>query len=340
MFERKEALVKNKKFFISHEYIRKVFDSHESQRNIKTQSIDPDFKKIESIQKINISIEQPLVLFHKSNRENTFGIENAIKKDLINKNGYIDDGGFKKKLLKYYSYHNTEQNRPKIKSHLLSQSQNNNKMNENQNCFNSKRTSYSMGISKRNIQKEYLNSIKKMGKRKNIQQKEDKEKPNRLFYSVNLKETKNRDSLIKNLTDKNRIVKNLFRGIKNNNYNSNDIVANISKENKKENDFKRKREYLDNNNISYDNISNVENDINSNKSKDLKKIKAKFKIKSPNYRKTKNYFTNSNDKREKKRYKDFVNQFEFLQKIKKELNILQKSKNNTICINRKEVKKN
>ena len=340
MFERKEATVKNKKFFISHEYIRKLFDSHESQRNIKTQNIDPDFKKIESIQKINISIEQPLVLFHKSNRENAFSIENAIKKDLINKNGYIDDGGFKKKLLKYYSYHSTEQNRPKIKSHLLSQSQNNNKMNGNQNCFNSKRTSYSMGISKRNMEKDYLNSIKKMGKRPNIKQKEDKEKPNRLFYSVDLKNTKNRDSLIKNLTDKNRIEKNLLRGIKNNNYNSNDKVGNISKENKKENDFKRKREYLDNNNISYENISNLENDINNNKAKDLKKIKAKFKIKSPNYRKTNHFFTNSNDKKEKKRYKDFVNQFEFLKKIKKELNILQKSKNNTINSKREVVKKN
>ena len=340
MFERKEAIVKNKKFYISNEYIRKVFDSHESQRNIKTQSIDPDFKKIESIQKINISIEHPLVLFHKSNRENTFGLENAIKKDLINKNGYIDDGGFKKKLLKYYSYHNTEQNRPKIKSHLLSESQNNNKTNENQNCFNSKRTSYSMGISKRNMQKEYLDSIKKKGKRPNSNQKEDKEKPNRLFYGVDLKNTKNKDSLIKNLTDKNRIVKNLFRSIKNSNYSINDKVGNISKENKKENDFKRKREYLDNNNISYENISNIENDIKNNKLKDLKKTKIKYKIKSPNYRKANNFFTNSNGKKEKKRFKDFVNQFEFLQKIKKELNILQKSKNNTINSKREVVKKN
>jgi len=335
MFERKKAIVNNKKFFISHEYIRKVFDSHVSQRNIKTQNIDPDFKKIERIQKINISIEQPLVLFQKSNREYTFSIENAIKKDLLNKNGYIDDGGFKKKLLKYYSYHNTEQNRPKIKSHLLSQSQNNNKINENQNFLNSKRTSYSMGISKRNLQKEYLNSIKK-SKRSNTKQKEDKVKPNRLFNSVNLKDIKNKDSLIKHLTDKNRIVKNLFRSIKNNNYNSSDKIDNISKENKKENDFKRKREYLDNNNISYENISNIENDLNNNNPKDSKKIK----IKNPNYRKSKNFFTNSNDKREKKRFKDFVNQFEYLQKIKKELDILQKSKNNTINSNREVVKKN
>ena len=213
-------------------------------------------------------------------------------------------------------------------------------MKENQNDFNSKRTSYSMGISKRNIQKEYLNSIKKMGKRGNIKQKGNKEKPNRLFNSVNLKDIKNKDSLIKHLTDKNRIAKNLFRGIKNNNYNSSDKIGNISKENKKENDFKRKREFLDNNNISYENISNIENDMNNNKSKDLKRIKTKNKIKNPNYRKAKNFFTNSNDRGEKKRFKDFVNQFEYLQKIKKELNILQKSKNNTINSNREVVKKN
>lgn len=336
MFERKETLVNNKKFFISHEYIRKLFDSHDTQRNIKTQNIDPDFRKIESIQKINISIEQSLVLFHKSNRESKFNIEKFIKKDLINKNGFIDDGGFKKKLLKYYSFHNIEKNRPKIKTHLLSQSQNNNKMNENPICVNSKRTSYSMGISKRNIQREYLNHIKKIDRRPNIKQKEGKEKSNRLFYSVNLKDVKNKDSLIKNLTDKNRIVKNLFRDNKNNTYNSNDKVPNTSKEK----DFKRKREYLDNNNISYENISNIENDIKNSGAKELKKIKIKDKIKSQNYRKTIDFLTISKDKREKKRYKDFVNQFEYLRKIKKELNILQKSKNNTINSNRKVENKN
>ena len=135
-------------------------------------------------------------------------------------------------------------------------------------------------------------------------------------------------------------MKNLFRENKNNNYNSNDKGGDNSKENKKENDFKRKKEYLDNNNISSENISNIENDINKNKAKDLKNIKIKIKIKSPSYRKTNNFLTNSNDKRIKKRLKDFVNQFEYLQKIKKELNILKKSKNNTINSYRKVVKKN
>ena len=42
-----------------------------------------------------------------------------------------------------------------------------------------------------NIQREYLNHIKKIDRRPNIKQKEGKEKSNRLFYSVNLKDVKN-----------------------------------------------------------------------------------------------------------------------------------------------------
>lgn len=333
MFERKETIVKNKKLFISPEYLRKVFDSNISQRNMKSKNINEDFKKIESIQKIDVSVEHPLVLFNKPKKGNSFGIENAIKKDLIEKNGYIDDGGFKKKLLKYYFYCNTEQNHLKNTPHL-SKSNSKNKTNGNQS---SKRTSFSTGFNKRSIQKKYSNSIKKINKRPNISQKEEKEKEkernNKLFFSVNLKDAKNKNLLIESLTDKNKIVKNLFRSFEKNNNNNNKcikIIDSISKENKKEIDIKRKKEYLDKNNISYENINDDKNDNknnNNNESKDVKtktenkKIKNMFKIplKRDNY-------DFSNKKKQKKRYKDSVNQFEYLQKIRKELNILKRSK--------------
>ena len=330
MFERKEGIIKNKKLFISPEYLRKVFDSNMSQRNTKPKNINEDFKKIESIQKIDVSIEHPLVLFNKPKKDNTFGIENAIKKDLIEKNGYIDDGGFKKKLLKYYFYCNTDQNHLKNTPHL-SKSNSKNKTNGNQN---SKRTSFSTGFNKRSIQKKYSNSIKKISKRPNISQKEEKEKEkqrnNKLFFSVNLKDNKNKNLLIESLTDKNKIVKNLFRSFEKNNSNNKciKIIDSFSKENKKENDIKRKKEYLDKNNISYENINDDENDNkNNNESKDLKtktenkKIKNIFKIplKRDNY-------DFSDKKKQKIRYKDSVNQFEYLQKIRKELNILKRSK--------------
>ena len=330
MFERKEGIIKNKKLFISPEYLRKVFDSNMSQRNTKPKNINEDFKKIESIQKIDVSIEHPLVLFNKPKKDNTYGIENAIKKDLIEKNRYIDDGGFKKKLLKYYFYCNTDQNHLKNTPHL-SKSNSKNKTNGNQS---SKRTSFSTGFNKRSIQKKYSNSIKKISKRPNISQKEEKEKEkqrnNKLFFSVNLKDNKNKNLLIESLTDKNKIVKNLFRSFEKNNSNNKciKIIDSFSKENKKENDIKRKKEYLDKNNISYENINDDKNDNkNNNESKDLKtktenkKIKNIFKIpiKRDNY-------DFSDKKKQKIRYKDSVNQFEYLQKIRKELNILKRSK--------------
>jgi hypothetical protein len=153
MFDRKEVVTKNKKYFISNEYLRKIFESKQSRQNIRYQNENSDFKKIEPIQKINVSNDHPMVLFHKSNHDGFYSIENRIKKDLLDNKGYIDDGGYKKKLLKFYSYHNTDQSQSK---HLYrSQSKNINKSNENKNFFNSHRTSFSMSLNKRTIQKDY-----------------------------------------------------------------------------------------------------------------------------------------------------------------------------------------
>ena len=309
MFDRKEVVTKNKKYFISNEYLRKIFESKQSRQNVRYQNENSDFKKIEPIQKINVSNDHPMVLFHKSNHDGFYSIENRIKKELIENKGYIDDGGYKKKLLKFYSHHNTDQSQSK--NLYRSKNKNINRSNENKNFFNSNRTSFSMGLNKRTIQKDYSNSIKKVSKRPKIiyEIKKNKEKGNNLFNSLNVQDIENRNSLIKKLTNK-KVVKNLLY-IKNNN------TINI-----KERSYKRKKDYLEHFNISYDKENGNEN-VKNDQLKNLKDIRFKNKI--FNEIKSSSNNINNNDKRKKKKYKDNVKQFEFINKIKKELHILQQS---------------
>ena len=103
----------------------------------------------------------------------------------------------------------------------------------------------------------------------------------------------------------------------------------------KENDYKRKKDYLKNNYISYEDETENEKEKNNDKSKIInsnnkndKELKDIKNINNKNISKSDNYDDNFNsNKNYKKRYKDIVNQFEFLKKIKKEYNILKKSKN-------------
>ena len=51
MFDRRQLIVNSKKYFLSNEYLRKVFESNKSQRNIKSKDNSSNFRKIETIQK-------------------------------------------------------------------------------------------------------------------------------------------------------------------------------------------------------------------------------------------------------------------------------------------------
>ena len=308
MFETKEAIINNKRYFVSHEYIRKVLEPFKSQTNIKSKDDNSYFKRIETIQQINISDDHPKVLFHKANNNHMYSIENKIKKDLIENKGYINDGGYKKKLLKYFSYHNTDQTQPK-NIFRSAHSQNKYKSKNNKNIFKSNGTSFSMGLNKCTLQKDYSNSIKKLNRKLKIK-KENKEEndkgKNRLLHSVNLHDIKDRNLLIKKLITKDLVI-NLFRNNKN-------ITENI----KKEYEYQRKKDYLDHNGITYDNINENEKNNDSNNKNNIRKalnININNNKNGTNYR----YYR-------KKRYKEIVNSFEFLHKIKKELNILRKSK--------------
>ena len=83
MLERKESIINNKRYFISHEYVPKVFEPSRRKTSIKSKDDSSDFRRIETIQKINISNEHPKVIFHKPNNNHIYSIENKIKKDLI-----------------------------------------------------------------------------------------------------------------------------------------------------------------------------------------------------------------------------------------------------------------
>ena len=331
MFERKEKIEKNKKYIISHDYIRKVFNSKTSYKNIKSKNSNSDFKKIENPHKINISNDQPLVLFHKPNSGKDKKIENTIKKDLIENKGYLSDGSCKKKLLKYFSYHDTNQNNSKKKVYS-SYNKNNDEKKEIQNLFNSKRDSFNNGLNSRTIQKDYSNSIKKINKRPKIKHKDMKENKNKLFNSVNLNDIKKKNLLIKKLTDK-KFIKNLMGNLK----------TNINTQStKKDNDFQRKKEYLKQNNISYENESIIDNKnnklIKNDKTKELKDIIINNKrfinpTKSEDFKINNEEKDSIKNKKYNKGFKNKVNQFEFIHKIRKEFRILQKSKNKEKKIN-------
>ena len=313
MFERKEAIINNKRYFISHEYIRKVFEPNRSKTSIKSKDDNYDFKRIETIQKINISNEHPKVLFHKSNNNHMYSIENKIKKDLIENKGYLNDGGYNKKLLKYYSYHNTDKNNSKnIFRSTYSQNKNSSKNNENKDFFKSNRTSFNMSLNKRTIQRDYSNSIKKLNKKLKIKKenkKENNKENNRLINSVNLHDVKYRNLLIKKLVNKDLAI-NLFKNSKNNTENA-----------KKDDGYKRKKDYLDHYGITYDGENEIEkNNLSNNKDNKRKKLDYK----NNNNRNGLNLKEYSYYR--KKRNKQIVNPFEFIHKIKKELNILRKSK--------------
>ena len=333
MYDNKDTSTKKKKYIISHDYYRKVFDSNNSQRNINHKDNATNLKKVEMLQKINVSNEQPLVLFHKPNPKNLYKMENQIKKDLIENKGYINDGGYNKKLLKFYSYNNTDQNQLKNLFRSSNSKSKNKNNNTNHNFFNSKQTSFSQdGKGKHNLQKDYSNSIKKINNRPKFDHKESKELRNKFFNSININDLKSRNVLIKKLTDKNYWAKNFFGFSNKRNHIHN------RKKTKKELEMERKIQFLNNNNISYDKDSEPEEEKNNNKKENNINIKIKSygkKKNSSEFKDIKNMKisdvlfskdnTKVNDNNTNNKNKRF-NQFEYIQRIKKELNILRKSR--------------
>ena len=133
MFKRTEAIVQNKRYFISYDYIKKVLEPFISHRNPNWEEDKNAFQKVEKVRKIDVFDDRTQVLFNKPQVKSSYDIKNQVKKDIIENKCLISDGGYKKKILKYYLYHNTEQNKSKNK---INSSQDKNKnRNKTQSFF-------------------------------------------------------------------------------------------------------------------------------------------------------------------------------------------------------------
>jgi hypothetical protein len=172
-----------------------------------------------------------------------------------------------------------------------------------------------------------MNSISNIEKNK-----ENKINQNKLYNSTNTikKDIIKKEDLIKKLTNK-KVVKNLIINLKN--YNNGNSFKDL--------EYERKKEYLIKNNIildneeTKDNNNNIkENEVkemndkkrdNNHELKDINEIKMNDK-RIINISKSEDNFRRINSKKGKTRNKAIINQFEYLKKIKKELNILRKSK--------------
>ena len=313
MLERKEAIIKSKnnkkvKCFISMDYQRHIFSSYQSQKNIHPKDLNSDFKKIGTNIKINLLNNNPTVLFLKPELKNKDNSKKETNKNLNDNKRYLYNSDYHK---------------------------NKRKKNNHQNFFNTRSKLFSKvsTLNNKSPKKYRVKFIKKMNSLSKIEKnKEDKINQKRLYNSTNTikKDIIKKEDLIKKLTNK-KVVKNLLINLKNNN-NGNNV---------KDLDYERKKEYLIKYNIvldnekTKDNNNNIkENEVkemndkkrdNNHELKDINEIKMNDK-RIINISKSEDNFRRINSKKGKIRNKAIINQFEYLKKIKKELNILRKSK--------------
>ena len=313
MLERKEVIINNKnnkkvKCFISMDYQRHIFSSYQSQKNIHPKDLNSDFKKIGTNIKINLSNNNPTILFLKPELKNKDNSKKETNKNLNDNKRYLYNSDYHK---------------------------NKRKKNNHQNFFNTRSKLFSKAstLNNKSPKKYRVKFIKKMNSLSKIEKnKEDKINQNKLYNSTNTikKDIIKKEDLIKKLTNK-KVVKNLLINLKNNN-NGNNV---------KDLEYERKKEILIKNNIvldneeTKDNNNNIkENEVkemndkkrdNNHELKDINEIKMNDK-RIINISKSEDNFRRINSKKGKTRNKAIINQFEYLKKIKKELNILRKSK--------------
>jgi len=313
MLERKELSINEKnnkkaKRIISMDYQRQIFGSYQSQKNIKPKDMNSGLKKIEKNIKINISNNYPTILFLKPELKNKDNSKKESNKNSTENKRYLHNNDLFK-------------NRRKVNHH--------------KNYFNTRSKLFSKAstLNNKSPKKYHVKFVKKMNSLSNIgKNKEDKISQNKLYNSTNniKKDIIKKEDLIKKLTNK-KIVKNLLVNLKTNN----------NRNSSKDLEFERKKEYLIKNDIDLDNEETKDNNNNikenevketsdknrdnNHELKDICDIKMNDK-RIINISKSEDNFRNNNNKQRKKRYKAIINQFEYLKKIKKELNILMKSK--------------
>lgn len=268
MYDRKVAIIKNKKCYMSPDYVRKIFSTYRGRNKLNINNNDI-FTRKELSQYIDVSKEHPIMLYNKEKKRD-INMENQIKKELDENYGYLNNTALKNNLLKFYSLNSSNENIKKIK-------QVRNKLRMNYN-----RVFQSLDTDKRRIQINYSDKLRKSHKPLIIKKKEDKKvtNTNKIFNK--------RANSCKTSLDKNRLVaKEYIRKLMNN---KNKKINNI---------IERKKEYLDMNNISYQNINIIENEKNNETEKKRKvKIFKDGKYIKPLKKEHKN--TNINERKSKK----------------------------------------
>ena len=301
MHDRKVAIIKNKKCYMSSDYVRNIINTY---RGRNKNNFPTDFFKIKKSENIDVSKEQPVLLYDKLRKRN-ISMENQVKKELADNFGYLNNAALKYNLLKFYSLNISNEN-------LL---KNKNKKNKNkfQNRLNlSSKTFYSLEKEKRKLQINYSEKVRKKFKSKSFQKSKNKISDNKF---------NNRYESSDNKLDRNELMKEDYikklMDIKNKRI----IINNI----------KRKKEYLDINSISYENIDITKDD------KKEKKDKRRVKIfKNGKYIKIKKEDKKVNERndiferksRKKIIIKNEVDGFEYINKIKNEIKNLKSTNNN------------
>ena len=291
MHDRKVAIIKNKKCYMSSDYVRNIINTYRGRND----NINSDFFRIGLPQSIDVSKEHPVTLYDKFSKPD-FNMENEVKKELADNYGILNNTALKYNLLKFYSLNTSSIN---LKKNKNNKKYIRNKLYINSNAlkpFESENRQLRISYSEKIRRKKYKSHLLKNNNTNLLN--------NNLFQ----KKESNDNKLYKNkLTEKEYIEK--FIGDRKNRKNNNTNNLKIL----------RKKEFLDNFNISYENVDIKENEKNIEKKK-TRKVKI-FKngkyINKPKIIEKPKFVI----KKEKKLIKNKidVNSFEYINKIKSEI---------------------
>ena len=301
MHDRKVAIIKNKKCYISSDYVRNLITTYRG-RNTNNYFNNEFFKK-GLPQSIDVSKENPVTLYGKTAKRD-LNIQNEVKKELADNYGILNNIALKYDLLKLYSLNNSN----------AKMNRNFEKYMRNKLCIDSD-IFMPLDGNKRKLRINYSDKIRRIKYKSNLLKK------NKSKLSVNNSQQRAESSdnkLDKNILTEEEYVKKLMGDKKNKN---NNYMNNIN--------ILKKKQFLESLNISYENVDIKENEKNSEKEEKKKKKKlifnedGKYKkrpkpIKSPQF---------MIKKEKKKKNKISLNYFEYINKIKEEINN-EKNKNN------------
>lgn len=301
MHDRKVAIIKNKKCYISSDYVRNLITTYRGRNT--NNYFNNEFFKRGLPQSIDVSKENPVTLYGKTAKRD-LNIQNEVKKELADNYGILNNIALKYDLLKLYSLNNSN----------AKMNRNFEKYMRNKLCIDSD-IFMPLDGNKRKLRINYSDKIRRIKYKSNLLKK------NKSKLSVNNSQQRAESSdnkLDKNILTEEEYVKKLMGDKK---YKKNNYMNNIN--------ILKKKQFLESLNISYENVDIKENEKNSEKEEKKKKKKlifnedGKYKkkpkpIKSPQF---------MIKKEKKKKNKISLNYFEYINKIKEEINN-EKNKNN------------